>query len=96
MISKDNNGRPVGQLLKPPAEAIDKLRSDALRLRVDNVSTHNDHVRLKLVQLLEEVLENFGVLIMTLKSTPVDVGQVCDLDQRMLPLLIILERLIIP
>jgi hypothetical protein len=33
---------------------------------------------------------------MTLKSTPVDVGQVCDLDQRMLPLLIILERLIIP
>jgi hypothetical protein len=33
---------------------------------------------------------------MTLQTTPVDVCDMCDLDQRMLPLLMILERLIIP
>ena len=96
MISKDNDGRPVGQLLKPPAEAINELGCDALGLRMDDISPYNDHIRLKLVQLLEEILENFGVFIVTLQAAPMDVCNMCDLDQRMLPLLMILERLIIP
>jgi hypothetical protein len=33
---------------------------------------------------------------MTLQSAPMNVSNMADLDQRMLPLLIILERLIIP
>ena len=63
---------------------------------MNDVAAHDDHIRLKLVHLLEEVFKNFGVLVMTLQATPVDVCDMCDLDQRMLPLLMILERLIIP
>jgi hypothetical protein len=96
MVSKDDHGGPVSQPLEPPTKTINELGCDALGFRMDDISPYNDHIRLKLVQLLEEVLKNFGVLIMTLQATPVDISNMCDLDQRMLPLLIILERLIIP
>jgi len=96
VISKDNDRRPARELLEPPTKTIDKLRGDALRLGVDNITADDDHIRVEIFQLLEEVLEYLGILIMTLQTTPVDVCDMCDLDQRMLPLLMILERLIIP
>jgi hypothetical protein len=96
VISKDNDRRPIRKLLEPPTKPINELGSDALRLGVDNIATDDDHIRAEIFQLLEEVLEYLGVLIMTLQTTPVDVCDMCDLDQRMLPLLMILERLIIP
>ena len=96
MISKDDDRRPVRELLKPPAKSIDKLRRDSLSLGVDDIAAHNDHIWMEVFELLEEVFEHFGVLVMALQTTPVNVCDMCDLDQRMLPLLMILERLIIP
>jgi len=96
MVSEDDDRRPARELLEPPAEAIDKLRCNALRLRVNDVTTDDNHVRAEIFELAEEILEHLGVLIVTLKTTPVNVCNMCDLDQRMLPLLMILERLIIP
>lgn len=96
MVAEDDDGGPVRELLEPPAETVNKLRSDALSLGVDDVAAHDDHVRTEFIKLLEEVLKYRRVLIMTLHATPVDIRDVRDLDQRMLPLFAILERLIIP
>ena len=96
MISKDDDRRPVREFLEPPAKSIDELGGDPLGLGMDDIAANDDHIRAEIFQLLEEVLKHLGVLIMTLEATPVNVCDMCDLDQRMLPLLMILERLIIP
>lgn len=96
VITEYDHGGPIGELLEPPAKSINKLRGDPLRLGMDDVSAYYDKIRTKIIELLEEILKNFSVLVMTLQATPVNVCNVCDLDQRMLPLLMILERLIIP
>ena len=96
MISEDDHCRPLGELLEPPTETIDELWGDALCLGMNDIPTDDDQVGTQLMHSIEEVLEYLGVLIVTLQSAPVDVGDMCDLNQRMLPLLIILERLIIP
>ena len=96
MVPKNDHGGPISKLLKPPTKAVDKLGSNPLRLGVNNISSDNDEVRAETLKLLEEILEYLGVLIMTLQAAPVNVCNMCDLDQKMLPLFIILERLIIP
>ena len=96
MITEDDHCGPIRELLEPPAETIDEFRSNSLGLGMNDISTDHDEVRTEIVELLEKILEYLGVFIMTLQATPVDISNVRDLDQRMLPLLMILERLIIP
>jgi len=72
----DMHRADICQTGKPPVEAVDKLRRDALRLRVNNVTSDKNNIGLEVSSLDDQVFKCIRILIVTCKATPMNIAHV--------------------